>query len=327
MRVSLDAGAVTGLDQNRGIGVYAEQMIKRLPKLVKVVTIQPEIIHYLAFKLFAPQSWRQDVPVVATVHDLIPLKYPKAYPPGIRGRLNWWRQKRQLQQAAAVITDSQASKQDIISFAGIPAEKIRVVYLAADEVFRPKRAGNKYRLPKKFVLYVGDLNWNKNAVALTKMCLKLSYPLVIIGRQAAEETAPVHAETKELFRFLRLAKNHPRKIIRLGVVPAADLAEIYNLATVYIQPSRDEGFGLPVLEAMSCGCPVLSSGKGSLPEITGKAALKLSAANLKQVWKNYRWRRQLAAAGLNQAKKFSWDKTVKETAKVYETVIADCLNR
>lgn len=325
MRVKLDTGGLIDQDTNRGIGVYAGQMLRRLPKKVEVVATGQQLTHGLVFKLFSPRPL--PVPAVITVHDLIPIKYPQAYPPGIKGRFKWWRNKRQLRLAAGIITDSQASKQDIIKFTGIDQDKIFVVYLAADEIFKPFKAVNKYSLPKKFVLYVGDLNWNKNVVKLAKLCLKLRYPLVVVGRQAmATDYDHNHPETKELIRFLRLAKKHPRKIIRLGVVPAADLAEIYNLARVYVQPSRDEGFGLPVLEAMSCGCPVLSSGKGSLPEITGQAGLKLNQKNIRSVWRDAALRRQLSHAGLRQAKKFSWNKTVKATVRVYEKIIADRVN-
>src|SRR3989339_810863 len=326
MRVSLDTGAITSLDQNRGIGVYAEQLIKRLPQYVKVVNKKPQLTHCLVFKLFL-RSRQWATPTVVTIHDLIPLKYPQAYPPGLRGRLKWWRQKLKLRQAAGIITDSQASKQDIIKFTGIDAERIHVVYLAADEIFKPVKAVNQLALPDKFVLYVGDLNWNKNVVSLTKACLELHYPLVVVGRQAvATDYDHNHPETSELIKFQRLAKAHPKLIIRLGVLPAEDLAGVYNLATIYVQPSRDEGFGLPVLEAMASGCPVLSSGKGSLPEITGKAALVFNQTNLKLVWQNMEWRRKLVQVGLIQDKKFFWEKTVRETVKVYEKIITDRSN-
>lgn len=326
MRVSLDTGAITPLDANRGIGVYAGQLSQRLPQMVKVVSVNnsPDIIHCLVFKLFSGKSIPlvKSIPTVVTIHDLIPLKYPQAYPPGLRGRFRWLKQKRELNLAAAIITDSQASKQDIIKFTGINRDKIKVIYLAADEIFRPARGENKYKLPEKFVLYVGDLNWNKNIVALTKICLDLNYPLVVVGRQAVEtDYDRKHPETRELVEFQRLANLNSKKIIRLGVMPVKDLAGIYNLATVYVQPSRDEGFGLPVLEALSCGCPVLSSGKGSLPEITGKAALTFNRNNLKRVWQNQDLRSKLSQAGITQAKKFSWDKTIKETVKVYEKII------
>ncbi len=330
MRVSLDTGAITSMDQNRGVGVYAEQLSRRLPQSVKIVSDNPEIIHSLVFKLFSPRPmpWLGAVPTVITVHDLIPLRFPRAYPSGVRGRLKWWRQKRQLKQAAGIITDSRASKRDIIKYVGIKAKRVFVVYLAADEVFRPKKAENKYQLPKKFVLYVGDLNWNKNVVSLAKTCLKLHYPLVVVGRQAAAtDYDQNHPETAELVKFQRLAKFHPKKIIRLGVVSNQDLAAIYNLATVFVQPSRYEGFGLPVVEAMASGCPVLSSGKGSLPEITGKASLVFNRKNLKLVWQNADLRSKLAQTGITQAEKFSWHSTIKETIKVYEKIIADRLNR
>lgn len=335
MRVSLDAGAITALDQNRGIGVYADQMCQRLPQFVQVTAENPAIIHRLVFKLFSRGSkLDRQTPTVMTVHDLIPFRFPDHYPLGIRGRFKWWRQKKQLRQAAGIITDSRASKQDIIRFGGMPPEKIHVVYLAADEIFKPVTAKftlqlikGKYNLPEKFVLYVGDLNWNKNVVKLTKICLQLHYPLVVVGRQAvATDYDHLHPETSELVKFQRLARLYPRRIIRLGVVTNQVLAAIYNLATVYVQPSRYEGFGLPVLEAMSCGCPVLSSGAGSLPEITGQAGALFNRKNLKLVWRNQDLRRKLVQAGMTQAKKFSWQKTVKETVKVYEKIITDRSN-
>lgn len=326
MRVNLDTGAVTEQDQNRGIGVYAEEMSRRLPKSVKIVTKDPQINHCLVFKLFSrTRQWT--APTVVTIHDLIPLKYPQAYPLGIKGRIKWWRQRQQLKKTDGIITDSQASKQDIIKFTGIDSNKIFVVYLAADEIFRPVKAVNKFGLPDKFVLYVGDLNWNKNVVKLAKLCLKMRYPLVVVGRQAmATDYDYNHPETSELVKFQHLAKKHGRRIIRLGVLSSKDLAAVYNLARVYVQPSRDEGFGLPVLEAMSCGCPVLSSGRGSLPEITGKAALLFNQKNLKQVWQDEALRSKLTQLSLVHSKKFSWNKTIKESIKVYEKIIDNCFN-
>jgi glycosyltransferase involved in cell wall biosynthesis len=326
MRVKLDFGGISPLDENRGMGVYAEQMRLRLPRLVEVVGHNQDLTHYLVFKLFAPRPLL--LPAVVTVHDLIPLKYPKAYPLGIRGRWRWRQNKKFLRRANGIITDSQASKRDIIKFTGIDSDKILVVYLAAKEIFRPVKAVNKFGLPDKFVLYVGDLNWNKNVVSLAKTCLKLDYPLVVVGRQAAAADFDArHPENQELVEFQSLAKINPRQIICMGAISQRDLVMVYNLATIYAQSSRDEGFGLPVLEAMACGCPVLSSEQGSLPEITGKAALKLSPANLKLLWNSQRLRRQFSQLGLSQAKRFSWDKTVKATVLIYEKVIADRVNR
>lgn len=321
MRVKLNTGGLIDQDNGRGMGVYAQEIVRRLPDRVQVVDSGQDLTHYLAFKIFSPVKLM--APAVVTIHDLIPLKYPAAYPPGIRGKFKWWLNRHQLKQAAAIITDSIASKQDIITLTGVEAKKIAVVYLAARELFRPLRPTQPFNLPKKFVLYVGGFNWNKNVVALVKSCLKFNYPLVVVGRQGLAIDYDIdHPENQELVRFQRLAKLNQKKIIRLGSLPDQALAEIYNLATVYVQPSRDEGFGLPVLEAMACGCPVLSSNNGSLPEITGASAGEFSPANLRQVWSNPALRQKLSQLGMIQAKKFSWNKTVKETVKVYETVIA-----
>ena len=322
MRIKLDTGGISPQYEYLGIGVYASKMQQSLPKLVDIVKQGQDLTHYLVFKLFQPRPLLSSA--VVTVHDLIPLKYPQAYPSGIRGRIGWWQNKKNLRYAEGIITDSEASKRDIVQFTGVKEDKIFVVYLAASEIFKPYSVKNKFNLPIKFVLYVGDLNWNKNVVNLAKTCLGLNYPLVIVGRQAIEENYDhQHIENRDLVEFQKIANANPKKIIRLGAISDQDLAGVYSRATVYCQPSRDEGFGLPVLEAMACGCPVLSSGKGSLPEITGKASLIFTAANLKKVWKNISLRQRLATAGLKQAHQFSWDNTIRETVKVYEKVIAD----
>lgn len=332
MRVNLDTGAITVLDENRGIGVYAHELEQRLKQLVALVPTpeQADIIHNLVFKLFSSHKiiCRQSIPTIVTVHDLIPLKFPDHYPLGFRGKLEWWQQKKQLQKIAGIITDSQASKRDIVKFIGFNPEKIFVVYLAANEIFRPNTdkialqlIKVKYSLPEKFVLYVGDLNWNKNVVSLAEICLKLGYVLVVVGRQAVETNYNHnHPETRELIKFQSLVENYSTKIICLGTVPLKDLVGIYNLACVYIQPSRDEGFGLPVLEAMACGCPVLTSRAGSLPEICKGADLEFSPENLKRCWQSSTLRLKLSKLGLIQAAKFSWAKTVQETIKVYESI-------
>ncbi|MEK7513684.1 MAG: glycosyltransferase, partial [Patescibacteria group bacterium] len=111
------------------------------------------------------------------------------------------------------------------------------------------------------------------------------------------------------------------KIIPLWVGINQDLVQIYNSATLYVQPSLAEGFGLPVLEAMACGCPVLSSRVGSLAEIGGKADLKFSPENLTRCWQSTALRLKLSHQGIAQAKHFSWRKTAQETLKIYEQAL------
>ena len=276
-----------------------------------------DLIHYPGvnpFILSVPLL--NSLPFVVTIHDLIPLKFPIQYPPGIKGWLNWLIQKNLLRFSRAIITDSYASKQDILCFTALPAVKVHVVYLAPDLIFKPIQPSKNFNLPKKFVLYVGDVNYNKNLPFLAAACLKMNYPLVVVGKQAIQKNYDhQHPENQALVEFQALVAANPGKIIPLGFVSNQDLVQIYNSATLYVQPSLAEGFGLPVLEAMACGCPVLSSRVGSLAEIGGKADLKFSPENLTRCWQSTALRLKLSHQGIAQAKHFSWRKTAQETLK------------
>jgi glycosyltransferase involved in cell wall biosynthesis len=348
MRVGLEVSSLTTAHQVRGIGFYTQRLRDQLLKLAKIqadfslveVNGKPktklDLLHYPYFQpFFRTLPLFHSVPVVVTVHDLIPLKFPKHFPPGKRGKWHWHWQRLALKRAAAVITDSKASAADILQLAGIQAEKLAVIYLAADSLFQPiknkrllDRLRTRYQLPAKFVLYTGDLNWNKNVVVLAQACVDLGYPLVVVGKQAmAVGYDPDHPENQELAAFQRQAEAHPKEIIRLGFVPTGDLVGLYNLATCCAQPSRAEGFGLPVLEAMACGCPVVTAKTTSLAEIAGSAALLVDPTKpqeltkaLHTMWQRVGVRRRLTSLGLKQAAQFSWEKTAQETFSVYQKV-------
>ncbi|MDP2860777.1 MAG: glycosyltransferase family 1 protein [bacterium] len=295
---------------------------------------------------------RTDVPYIVTVHDLIPLVFPEYYPAGIKGRIKWEIQKRLLKNAKAIITDSQCSKDDIIRLADIRKDAINVTYLAADKIFRPIKDKTvltaialKYRLPGNFILYVGDINWNKNIITLIRASKKINTPLVIVGKQALE-IDNLSAARLSFFHprdLLRKITNKPhphlvhleelkkewQSVIRLGFVPDEDLAGIYSLATVYCQPSFYEGFGLPVLEAMACGCPVVSSFAGSLREIGGEAAVYFDPYKAEDLVKNLKYvlsletakRQELTDKGFRQAIKFSWSLCAERTRSVYRKIM------
>lgn len=325
----------------RGVGFYGERLYSALQKLkeieVKFVdfSFSPnkyknfDLVHFVYFDLFylTFPPIRQKKTIV-TLHDIIPLKFPEAYPLGIRGKTVWPIQNILLKTVNAVITDSQTSKNDISRIAGISPEKINVTYLAADNVFRKivdplklEFVTSKYRLPKKFVLYVGGVNWNKNLLALVEACQKNNLNLVIVGKEALEEKVDFsNVENTPFKKFLE--KTHgDEKIKRLGYVPTEDLVGIYSLATVYCQPSIYEGFGLPVLEAMGCGCPVVCGKNSSLSEIAGNAATYAdvqSPDDLAEKIKNIK----PTGLEISQAKKFSWEKTAKATYDVYQKVLA-----
>ena len=191
-----DANAV------RGVGAYTRRLLPELKKqsrnfdieileITNPCNLEPKtynLIHYPYFDLF-----NHTLPIikttrtVVTVHDVIPLEFPDHYPPGIHGWLNLQLQKFALANVERVITVSYASVQAIRKYLLVPHEKLKLVYEAADPVFKKiSRPKNKYNLPQKFVLYVGDVNWNKNIPNLVKACEQINYPLVIVGKQATE---------------------------------------------------------------------------------------------------------------------------------------------
>ena len=156
-----------------------------------------------------------------------------------------------------MITVSETSKKDIVRFFGLPNNKIFVTYEAPREVFRKlndhkrlEKVKVKYKLPDGFVLYVGDVNFNKNISELAEACMEIGVSLVIVGKHAKNEDVDFnHIENKPYKHFLDKYKEN-KNIHRLGFVDDENLAAVYNLASVYCQPSYYEGFGLPVLELL-----------------------------------------------------------------------------
>jgi len=313
----------------RGVGFYTKRLLPELKKqsgksgfeIIEVNSLgqlkqlgQLEILHYPFFDLFRPTlPLVKQGKTVVTVHDVIPLEFPDHYPPGLRGWFNLQLQKLALSGADRVITDSYASVKSIHKYLGVPHEKIKLVYLAADKIFKkiahPK---NKFNLPKKFVLYVGDINYNKNIPNLIAACKAAKLPLVIVGKQAAnlEQLDLSHPELRHL-QDLDLDS-----ILRLGYISNEDLVDIYNLATVYCQPSFSEGFGLPVLEALACGTPVACSNTSSLPEIAGENAAYFDPHDVKSMSQAI-----IKAKPPGDKPKFSWEDTAKQTLMVYQELL------
>ncbi len=345
MKVAFDISPLKSAHQFRGVGSYTRNLLDALAKL-KIPNFSLELIkdgkissdlnvvHYPYFDLFfLTLPLLKNKPTVATIHDVIPLIFPKNFPAGLRGKAKLLLQKKSLASVSAVITDSEVSKGDIGKYLDFPKEKIFVVHLAPGREFKKLNLSKddeirkKYQLPEKFVLYVGDINWNKNIPGLVKACESIKTPLVIVGKQAKENiNNSSHPENQDLVWLQKQAKDN-KQIILTGFVSNEELAVIYNLATVYCQPSFYEGFGLPVLEAMACGCPVVAAQAGSLPEISGEAALPAnphdtnSLANaIRKVMSNKILREKLMKKGLVWVKKFSWQKTALATYRVYDQI-------
>jgi glycosyltransferase involved in cell wall biosynthesis len=347
MKIALDITPLSSGHKVRGVGSYTENLIKALKnydqqnsyifftrgeKLPKNI----DLVHYPYFEpFFLTLPLRKEFPTVVTVHDLIPLVFPDKFPAGIRGKIKWEIPKFSLKTARVIITDSESSKKDIMRFTGIDDRKIHVVYLAPAPEFRQLAAGSwqleirrKHNLPEKFILYVGDATWNKNLPRLIEAAKKIRIPLVMVGKALVESNFDKdNPWNQDLIKVQKLADEN-KQIIRPGFVLTEDLVALYNLATVFVMSSIYEGFGLPVLEAMACGLPVVTSNTSSLSEICGEAAVMVDpysinsiAEGIEKVIKDKKIREELIKKGFEQAKKFTWEKTVKETVAVYKKVL------
>jgi glycosyltransferase involved in cell wall biosynthesis len=269
------------------------------------------------------------VPTVLTVHDMIFKLFPEH-----QKRLNYWYLNATMplycRRAGAIITVSQASKRDIVAHYGLAPERITVIYEAASPEFAPvpadlaEAARRRYGLPGRFAIVVGTIEPRKNLVRLLEALQRLRdggliIPLVVVGSKGW-----LYDDL-----FARLEQLEVRHDVHFpGYVPTADLPLLYNAATLAAMPSVYEGFGLPVLEAMACGTPVVSSDASCLPEIGGDAAryfdpydVEAMVEALHAVWSGAELRAEMRARGLAQAARFSWARAARETLAVYESLV------
>ncbi len=346
MKIAIDISPLSSGHKVRGVGFYLEHLKKALLKYFpqheyifftqqNEVPEDLDVLHYPYFDpFFLTLPFARKHKTVVTVHDLTPLVFPREFPVGIKGTLKWRLQRLSLKNVDGILADSFASKKDIERLAGIQPKKIDVAYLAAGEEFRQiqdlifkKQVIEKYGLPEKFALYVGDVTPNKNLPRIVEACLKETIPLVMVGKALAQESFDrKNPWNKDLVTVKKLIKNE-KNIFVLGFVTSEELVALYNSATVCVMPSLYEGFGLPIVEAMACGCPVIASHGGSLKEVAGNSAFIVNPENIESIAGGLRTvfdseirQRELREKGLVVAGSFSWEKTAQETLKMYEKV-------
>ena len=353
MKIALNILPLQSAHQTRGIGSYTKNLLQNLKKIsgievqefINLTEVRKvDIVHFPWYDLFFNTlPFRKKFNTVVTIHDVMPLVFSQNYPVGFKGKLNFYLQRLSLNNVH-IITDSMNSKKDIIKYLKIPESKISVVPLAASRDFKVLSDGaklrikRKFNLPDNFLLYTGDANFVKNIPFLIEGFNKLvsdeqfqNIKLVLVGGVFLKKVEDIeHPELASLKKVNQLIDEYflAGSIIRPGQLELDDLVGFYNLATAYIQPSLYEGFGLPVLEAMACGCPVISSNAASLPEVGGNAALYFSPHNLDQfvkvlaeVLKDSSVRKKLTKLGLEHAEKYSWERVTDETIKVYSKVL------
>jgi len=289
-----------------------------------------QVVHYPYFAAPLLKPCR----VVVTIHDLITLllpEYRRSLAVRLYNRLIVWAARR----AEAIIADSQHSKADIVRHLGIPAGRVHVVYLAAEARFHPlddaaalADVRQRYGLGEQFVFYIGGLNRHKNVEALLAAFAAIrdrlpGVQLAIAGVPHSTDPA-VFPDLGQVARNLGLPVADQAAVHFLGFVPEEDKPLLYNAAALFVFPSRYEGFGLPPLEAMACGTPVIAARAASLPEVVGDGGLLVApddVAGLAQamlaVLGDPARQAELRARGLAQAARFSWAKTAQETLAIY----------
>jgi glycosyltransferase involved in cell wall biosynthesis len=267
---------------------------------------------------------------IVTLHDAFAYVQPQ-----LHNRLDNWRYRwmlpRLIRRADSVITVSQCSRQDLIHHLKLPDEQVRVIAEGVDEKFRPivdererRQVLARYGIKPPYLLYLGAITARKNITqlleAFARVCQRHPDLILVVGGKRQWHTDEVdmalaHGESMQQVHFT-------------GYVRDADLPALYSAASAFVFPSSYEGFGLPPLEAMACGTPVITSNTSSLPEVVGDAALTINpsdvdelAAAIERALTDQNLRADLRRRGLARAARFTWERTARETLDAYEHVL------
>ncbi len=356
MKIGIDAQSTSG--EKTGIGYYTKNLLRQfaqakgidicqyknnsskdLATLKRVKWENIDIPHFakkdkidiLHIPGFAGPLFKSRYKKITTVHDLIGMIYPENLAPA--SRLYWQRWLPAcIKTSDFIIADSENTKNDIIRLLNVSSAKIKVIYLASDESFRPvtrlqehKAVLSKYGISKKYILNVGTIEPRKNISSLivafgqyVKETKRSDLQLVLAGKKGWDYTNCFN-KAKE--------SGAADNIIFNDYVSDNDLIILYNYAEAFAYPSFYEGFGLPVLEAMSCGTPVICSKLSSLPEITADAALAINPGDINSIKNalsvmmgNESLKNEFSRKAVEQAKRFSWEKTAEQTLNVYREI-------
>jgi glycosyltransferase involved in cell wall biosynthesis len=309
--------------QNNTLRILWEQIL--LP--IKTRKDRLDLFHYTDHAMSLIQRM---YPIVITVHDIAYIRFPYL--------LNKSRQvykkhilNLSIKKADIIVADSHSTMRDIVEFFNVDEKKIKVVHLGVESRFRPISNVEDYRtknnLPSKMILNIGTLEPRKNVVTLIKAFKKLQkegfkdYVLVIAGEKGWLY--------KRIFEEIK-SSGVKQSIRLLGVARDEDLPLLYNCADLFVYPSLYEGFGLPPLEAMACGVPVITSNTSSLPEVVGNVGIMVDPHDINSlseamanVLKDKELKHRMSRDGLKRSKMFTWKKMVNEVREIYNEVLSE----
>ena len=296
----------------------------------EIFGFSPSIKKYQPDVFFAPDTklpWGlgSNVKKVVTVHDLAVFKYPETYQ---KSRVLYWQKHftSSVKRADRVVAISQSTKRDLMDILRVPEEKVIVIYNGVGAEFQPVidpveclKVREKYRLPERYILFVGTFSPRKNlgrlikAFGLLRRETNLPHKLVIAGEKGWK-----YREDLQWVKDLGLED----QIVFPGFIDSADLPVVYSMADVLAYPSLYEGFGLPPVEAMACGTPVVVSNTSSLPEVVGEAGIFVDpyniediGAGLSSVLSDLVIQKRLIKLGRDRARMFSWESAASQLMK------------
>lgn len=290
--------------------------------------LKSEIDLYHGLSNEIPRIKNRKIPYVVTIHDLIFKRFPRNYR-SIDRKIYNIKFKYAVKHADLTIAISEQTKQDLIEFYGADPNRIKVIYQTCHKNFRKDYSPEllhhikkKYNLPDEFILNVGTIETRKNLISIINAMsiMKHDIPLVVVGKK-----------TKYMnFIKVQLKKMNfePSKIIFLNNVSVEELPGIYQLSALFVYPSVFEGFGIPILEALNCGIPVITSKDGCFIEAGGKHSAYINpqneeelAAKIDECLSNSKMREKMIIKGLKHAKKFEPENISKQLIKIYSEVI------
>lgn len=323
-----------------GVDRYSQEIAKRLDvsqittrrylsltqayRLARLIHSQPDIVH-LPNQHFARYALWLNRPFIVTVHDVARLWFSFDRET-LRGRLLLKLDRRCIKRASHIIAASHCTKHDLVHYLNIPESRISVIYNGVDHnIFKPRPVSQR----RPYILYVGSERRRKNLGRLLQAFarLKTEFPDLKLIKVGDPGRSP-EFRNETMATIARLGLRVPQDVIFAGYVSQSALADYYSLAALLAYPSLYEGFGLPPLESMACGCPVVASRMSSLPEVVGDAGILVNpydtsslAEGMRRVLTDSELRRDLVIKGLKRARRFSWEETAELTRQVYNKVL------
>jgi len=317
-------------------------IIPRLTRPVERLIVQLYVTYFTLIKHAAIVHFARTIGgigwpahTIITVFDATTLKLPHLHS---RSAIFFWKhiQPKFFQAAEQIIVISNDVKNDLIHLMHVPEDKIAVIYCAPKKLFNNpptleeiQKIREKYNLPPRYLLYIGLIAKKKNLSTLIQALSILSNqgyipPLILAGRSYKQ------SDGSDIFRLIKTLKLMD-KVSYIGAVPDQDLKGLYGGAEIFIYPSLHEGFGIPCIEAMRCGVPVIASHSGAIPEITQDAALLVAPATdatalskaIQQLLEDKRYYEELSRKGLEHSQLFSWEKSAQQLIQLYQQVLGE----